>query len=265
MNEEGSGNGAGVRMLEGKTALVTGAANGIGRATVERFLAEGASVVAVDLTVGDRDRHPRLEWIEADVTDDTAVVDAAAYAARFGGLDICVANAGVGLIEDFVSGSRESWMRVFSVNLLAVMVTLQAAARMMIERGRGGRLLATASISGLRGEAHAPSTAYAASKAAVMGLMRAISVEVATHGITANAVAPGQIDTELNAADLEVMSARQGRVAGDLRAAFLAEQVPVRRMGRPSEVAALFAFLASDEASYITGSTFRIDGGELAI
>lgn len=262
MMNNGNGNGG---MLAGKTALVTGAANGIGLATVERFLAEGAAVIAIDRQVGQREEHPHLEWIEADVTDDAAVAAAAQRAARFGGLDICVANAGVGRIEDFVAGTRESWMHVFDVNLIGVMLTLRAAAQKMIEGGRGGRLLATASIAGLRGEPHAPSSAYAASKAAVMGLMRAISVEVAAHGITANAVAPGQIDTELNAADLEVMSAREGRTSGDVRAEFLATQVPAGRMGRPSEVAALFTFLASDDAAYITGSTLRIDGGELAI
>jgi|SRR5579875_1503950 len=259
------GDNGGYGMLEGKTALITGAAKGIGAATVDRFLREGAAIVALDRVAGEREPHPRLEWIEADVTDDDAVADAAAYAARAGHLDICVANAGVGQIEDFISGNREGWTHVFDVNLIAVMVTLQAAARQMIDLGRGGRLLTTASISGLRGEPHAPSTAYAASKAAVMGLIRAISVEVAAYGITANAVAPGQIDTELNASDLEVISARVGRVASDLRADFLAESVPVGRMGRPEEVAALYAFLASEEAAFITGTTLRIDGGELAI
>lgn len=253
-------------MLDGKTALITGAANGIGRATVDRFLAENATVIAVDRTITTNGAdHPRLTWIEADVTDEAAIADAAAQARGLGGLDICVANAGVGQIEDFVAGSRQSWMRVLDVNLVGVMLTLQAATRLMIENGRGGRLLATASISGLRGEAHAPSTAYAASKGAVMALMRALACELAEHDITANAVAPGQIETELNFADVKVMSTRAGRMPTEFRAEFLESSVPLRRMGNPSEVAALYAFLASDEAAFITGTTFRIDGGELAI
>ncbi len=250
-------------MLEGRTALITGAANGIGRATVERFLSEGAAVVGVD-RVRDVSERPGLEWVVADVTDEEALSRAVAQAAEPAGLDICIANAGVGMIENFVEGNRQSWMRLFDVNLIGVMLTLQAAARVMIDAGRGGRLIATASISGLRGEA-APSTAYAASKGAVMALMRSLAVELAPHGITANAVAPGQIDTDLNWADVVALSMRAGRAPSDFRSDFLASSVPMGRMGHPSEVAATFAFLASDDAAFITGETVRIDGGELAI
>ena len=252
-------------VLQDKVAIVTGAGNGIGRATVERFLREGAKIVAFDRAVEASSPDPRLTWVQGDVTV-AADIDRAIEAARaFNGLDICVANAGIGKIEDFIRGSRESWMQVIDVNLIGVMMTLRAAASVMVEAGRGGRLLATSSIAGLRGEAHAPSTAYAASKGAVMALMRAISMELAQYGITANAVAPGQIDTALNFSDLEVMSARFGRDAHDFRDEFLQSTVPMRRMGVPAEVAGLFTYLASDEASFVTGTTFRIDGGELAI
>lgn len=252
-------------ILADKVAIVTGAGNGIGRATVERFLREGAKVVALDRIIDQSLQAPQLKWVKGDVTNDRDLAQAVELAKKFGGVDICVANAGVGQIEHFVDGTRASWMRVIDVNLVGVMMTLQAAARAMIELGRGGRLLATASIAGLRGEAHAPSTAYAASKGAVMALMRALSVELAEHGITANAVAPGQIDTEMNASDLEVMSAMIGRTATDVRAEFLKNAVPLHRMGAPAEVAGLFTYLASSDASFVTGSTFRIDGGELAI
>ncbi|KQU85595.1 N-acylmannosamine 1-dehydrogenase [Mesorhizobium sp. Root102] len=252
-------------ILHDKVALVTGAGNGIGYATVERFLREGAKVVALDRVIDQSLQDPQLRWIQGDVTKDEDLARAVELAKQFGGMDICVANAGVGQIEEFVAGSRASWMRVIDVNLIGVMMTLQAAARAMVEFGKGGRLLATASIAGLRGEAHAPSTAYAASKGAVMALMRALSVELGEYGITANAVAPGQIDTEMNASDLEVMSARLGRKASDVRADFLKNAVPLRRMGIPAEVAGLFTYLASSEASFVTGTTFRIDGGELAI
>jgi NAD(P)-dependent dehydrogenase (short-subunit alcohol dehydrogenase family) len=247
--------------LDGKTAVVTGAANGIGRATVDRFLSEGASVVAVDRTIVDPIDHPAVVWTEADVT---SAEEMAAAVERAEPVDVCVANAGVGGVEPFIEGSRESWMRIFDVNLIGVMLTLQASTRSMIASGRGGRLLVTASIAGLRGEA-LPSTAYAASKAAVMALIRHLAMELAPHGITANAVAPGQILTALNTGDLETMGRRIGRSADELREEFLATSVPARRMGQPSEVAALFAYLASDEAGFITGTTVRIDGGELAI
>lgn len=252
-------------VLKDKVAVVTGAGNGIGRATVERYLREGAKVVAFDRVVETGSSDPRLTWIQGDVTVAADIDRAIDAAHAFGGLDICVANAGVGKIEEFIHGSRESWMEVIDVNLIGVMMTLRAAASVMVDAGKGGRLLATSSIAGLRGEGHAPSTAYAASKGAVMALMRAISMELAQYGITANAVAPGQIDTALNFSDLEVMSARFGRDAHDFRDEFLQATVPMRRMGVPAEVAGLFTYLASDEASFVTGATFRIDGGELAI
>lgn len=252
-------------ILADKVAIVTGAGNGIGRATVERFLREGAMVVALDRIIDQSLQHSQLRWVKGNVTNAGDLSQAVELAKEFGGVDICVANAGVGQIEHFVDGSRASWMHVIDVNLIGVMMTLQAAARAMIELGKGGRLLATASIAGLRGEAHAPSTAYAASKGAVMALMRALSVELADYGITANAVAPGQIDTKMNATDLEVMSTLIGRDANDVRAEFLKNAVPLHRMGAPAEVAGLFTYLASSDASFVTGATFRIDGGELAI
>jgi NAD(P)-dependent dehydrogenase (short-subunit alcohol dehydrogenase family) len=235
--------------LEGRRALVTGAATGIGEATATRFRAEGAEVIGVDTALG----YPGLV---ADVSDADEVAEAVRAAGR---LDICVANAGISLMEPFLEGDPASWERVLRVNVLGVMHTLQAAARAM---PHGGRLLATASIAGQHGEAGA--AAYCASKAAVIGLVRALSIELAPNGITVNAVAPGQIDTHMNRTDLDIVAQRTGRPAAVVLRDHLERNVPAGRLGTPEEVAAVFAFLASDDAAFITGEVVRIDGGELA-
>jgi NAD(P)-dependent dehydrogenase (short-subunit alcohol dehydrogenase family) len=234
--------------LDGRRALVTGAATGIGAATVARFRAEGANVVGVDA-------DPAYSGVVADVTDPDQI---AAAVLASGELDICVANAGISLMQPFLEGDVGSWERVLRVNLLGVMNTFQQAALAM---PRGGRLLATASIAGLHGEADA--SAYCASKAGVIGLVRALSVELASKNFTVNAVAPGQIDTRMNSTDLEIVSRREGRPAPELLRAHLEQRVPARRLGTPDEVAGLFTYLAS-EAAFVTGEVIRIDGGELA-
>ena len=170
-----------------------------------------------------------------------------------------MANAGISLMEPFLEGDMGSWERVLRVNLLGVMNTLQQAALAM---PRGGRLLATASVAGLRGEANA--SAYCASKAGVIGLVQALAIELSPLGFTVNAVAPGQIDTRMNSTDLETVSRREGRPAQELLQAHLDQRVPARRLGTADEVASAFAYLASAEAAFITGTVLVIDGGEVA-
>jgi len=235
--------------LEGRRALVTGAATGIGAATAARFRAEGAHVVGVDA-------DPAYDGVVADVTDPDQI---AAAVLAVGDLDICVANAGISLMQPFLDGDLAAWGRVLQVNLLGVMNTFQQAAMAM---PRGGRLLATASIAGLHGEPEA--SAYCASKAGVVGLVRSLAIELGPRGFTVNAVAPGQIDTRMNSTDLETVSRREGRPAAELLQAHLDQRVPARRLGTPDEVAGVFAFLASDEAAFISGSVVTIDGGEVA-
>jgi len=239
-------------LLAGRRALVTGAAGGIGAAVVREFEQAGASVVAVDA-------DPSHGGFIGDVRDPEDMARAVASA---GELDICVANAGISLMEPLLAGTRDRWEAVLAVNLIGVMVTFQAAARAMVETGRGGRLLAVSSIAGIRGERD--TAAYAAGKAGVIGLVKALAVELAEHGITVNAVAPGQVETALNRRDVDVLARRLGRPAADVLREHLDNRVPARRMGRPEEVAALLTFLASDAAAFVTGEVVRIDGGESA-
>jgi NAD(P)-dependent dehydrogenase (short-subunit alcohol dehydrogenase family) len=235
--------------LQGRRALVTGAATGIGAATVARLRADGAEVIGVDAALD-------YAGLVADVTDPEEIAAAVGSA---GELDICVANAGVSLMEPFLEGRLASWRRVLEVNLLGVMMTFRAAALAM---PRGGRLLATASIAGLHGEPNA--SAYCASKAGVIALVRTLSIELGPFGITVNAVAPGQIETAMNRRDLELVAEREGRSADDLLREHLERRVPAGRMGTPEEVAAVFAFLAGPGAEFITGEVIRVDGGELS-
>jgi NAD(P)-dependent dehydrogenase (short-subunit alcohol dehydrogenase family) len=239
-----------VPSLDGMRALVTGAATGIGAATVARFRAEGAEVIGLD-------EAPGHDGPIADVTDPDQVT--AAIASAGGNLDICVANAGVSLMEPFLEGSVESWRRVLEVNLLGVMTTFSAAVAAM---PHGGRLLATASTAGLRGEPLA--AAYCASKAGVISIIRTLSIELAPRGINVNAVAPGQIETAMNRRDLDLVAARTGRPAADLLWEQLDREVPARRLGTPEDVAAAFTFLAGPDAAYVTGAVLRVDGGLLA-
>jgi NAD(P)-dependent dehydrogenase (short-subunit alcohol dehydrogenase family) len=235
--------------LAGRRALVTGAAGGIGAATVRQLELAGATVTGVDAAAG-------YDGVVADVTDPAAMASAVAAA---GELDICVANAGVSLMEPFVESDPASWRRVIEIDLIGVMVTLQAATRAMA--GRPGSLIAVSSIAAMRGE---PDTsAYAAAKAGVIGLVRQLSVELAP-AITVNAVAPGQIDTGMQRRDLDVLGRRIGRPAADLLREHLELRVPARRLGLAEEVGALIAFLASEAAAFITGEAVRIDGGECA-
>jgi NAD(P)-dependent dehydrogenase (short-subunit alcohol dehydrogenase family) len=205
-------------------------------------------VVGVDIS-------PGFDGFAADVSDPEQM---AAAVRAVGELDVCVANAGVSLMEPFLVGDLASWRRVIEVNLLGVMVTLQAAARAM---PGGGRLLATASIAGLHGEASA--AAYCASKAGVIALVRTLSIELGP-AITVNAVAPGQIETSMSLGDLEEVSRRTGCPAAELLEGHLERRVPARRMGTADEVAAALTFLAGPDAAFVSGEILRIDGGELA-
>ncbi len=222
-----------MRGLDGKRVVVTGGTSGIGEATVRRFREEGARVVSIALD-GE---------IECDVADAEQV--AAAFE-RVGDLDILVANAGISIHAPFLEIREEDWRRVLDVNLTGVFHCAQQAARRMDE----GVVLMTASTNGLAG--HENYADYNASKAGVILLARTMARELAPR-IRVNAVCPGYVLTPMQRAEYT-----------DEMLAAVNATIPLQRHAEPEEVAALFAFLASDDASYITGAAITIDGGETA-
>ena len=243
--------------LDGKVALITGGANGIGRATAELFVAEGARVVVADLdeAAGEElfgELGERAAFCRTDA-GDRASIDAAVEAAvdRFGGLHVMCNNAAVpGVPRRFLKDSFADFGQVVGVSLLGAMHGSQAAALQMVAQGGGGVVVNTASLAGLTPGAGL--TAYRVAKAGVVHLTRCLALELAEHGIRVNAVAPGTIDTASRA---EYFSAHpEARKA-------MTERIPFHRFGTPGEVAGLVRYLASPEAAYITGQTLVLDGG----
>jgi NAD(P)-dependent dehydrogenase (short-subunit alcohol dehydrogenase family) len=273
--------------LDGKVAVVTGGANGIGRACCERFAEEGADVVVADLlddaaaeTVAAVERHGRKAlFVHADATsreDNAAVMQHAVDA--LGGLDVLVTAAGVshagyrsGDVQhtmremaggsagidparvvdparSFVELTTEAWQQVLDVNLTGTLIAMQEAARRMLDAGRGGSIVTIASIAAKLPEAGTP--AYGVSKAGVWMLTKKAATVFAAHGIRVNAIGPGFIETNMTAIIREL----------GMQERFL-NMIPMGRMGTPREIANTALFLASDEASYFTGEILHPDGG----
>jgi glucose 1-dehydrogenase len=245
--------------LTDRVAIVTGAAFGNGRGIAERFAAEGADVVIADLDVARAEEtarlvaaHGRAALVQRCDVARAAEVAAlvAAAVARFGRVDIAVANAGVVETDtDCLRITPEQWQRTIDVNLSGVFFTLQAAANQMIAQGGGGRLIAMASIMAEWGGAATP--AYTATKAGVRQVVKAFAMACGRHGITCNAIAPGMIETGMT---------ERVRAVPALVDSFV-DRTPVGRIGQPADVAGVAAFLASDEASFVTGAMVVIDGG----
>jgi 3-oxoacyl-[acyl-carrier protein] reductase len=240
--------------LTGKVALVTGASRGIGAAIARTLAAQGATVVAAarganaasnvaDIVL----KGGRAEAVSLDVTDPAAIDGAVKDAlARHGRIDILVNNAGITRDQLMMRMKKDDWDAVIATNLTAAFACTQAVLRPMIKQ-RGGRIIAISSVVGQMG--NAGQVNYAASKAGLIGMAKALAREVASRGITVNVVAPGMIDTDMT------------RTLTEGTAESWAVQIPLGRLGTPEDVANTVCFLASDEAAYITGQVIAVNGG----
>ncbi len=247
--------------LNGKVAIVTGAATGIGQAIAIRMASEGAAVVvdyvgkpgAADDTVHQiQTAGGKVLAVEADVSQPDQVTNLLSQTVtQFGRLDILVNNAGIEYKHPITEFPLDQWNKIIAVNLTGPFLCAQAAANQMIKQGGAGRII---NISSVHQDLPMPTNApYCASKGGLRMLMRTIAVELAPHGITVNNIGPGAIFTPIDA-DVQANP--------EMEKALMAE-IPIGRWGKPEEVANLAAFLASDGAAYVTGSTYYIDGGML--
>jgi NAD(P)-dependent dehydrogenase (short-subunit alcohol dehydrogenase family) len=232
--------------LSGKVALITGAASGIGKATVDLFRSEGATVVGADVSDGADVRADAGS--EADVK---ALIDQVATA--HGGLDILFANAGVsGGFASIAEQSAEDWAEILRINLIGPFLAIKYGARCMQKSGRGGSIICTASVAGLR--SGAGGAAYSASKAGVINLVQTAAQQLSGTGIRVNAICPGLIETGMTRPIYEMArDSGQSHRIGELN--------PTGRGGDPIEIAQAALFLASDAASYVNGTALVVDGG----
>src|SRR6266705_1942278 len=244
-----------MRGLEGKRVLITGGASGIGAATAERFLEEGSAVVVLDRERKAREviRHelPELAGtVDADVSNFKQVQAALDDAVRLmGGVDVLINNAGISIRHNFLEITPAEWDKIIAVNLTGVFYMAQTAAKHMWQRG-SGVILQTASTNGLVGQPYYAD--YNATKAGVIELTKSMALELAPK-VRVCAIAPGYVLTPMQRAEYSDQMLEE-----------VNRKIPLRRHAQPEEIAALFAFLASDDAAYMTGHVYTIDGAETA-
>ncbi len=250
--------------LQGKSALITGSARGIGRAFAEAYVREGATVAIADINferasqtaaeIGD-EAYPVL----LDVTEQ-ASIDAAVKAVeeRTGGIDILINNAALFDLAPIVEITRENYDRLFSINVAGSLFTLQAVAKSMIARGKGGKIVNMASQAGRRGEALV--AVYCATKAAIISLTQSAGLDLIKHGINVNAIAPGVVDGE-HWDGVDALFARYEKRPIGEKKRLVGEAVPFGRMGRAEDLTGMAIFLATAEADYIVAQTYNVDGG----
>ncbi|WP_026618750.1 D-sorbitol dehydrogenase (acceptor) [Ensifer sp. WSM1721] len=254
-----------MKRLEGKNALITGSARGIGRAFAEAYVREGATVAIADINI-ERAKQTAAEIgaaayaVELDVTRQESIDAAiAAVTQRAGGLDILVNNAALFDLAPIVEITRESFERLFSINVAGTLFTLQAAAKQMIAQGRGGKIINMASQAGRRGEALV--AVYCATKAAVISLTQSAGLDLIKHRINVNAIAPGVVEGEHWEGVDALFAKYENRPLGEKKR-LVGEAVPYGRMGTAADLTGMAIFLASSESDYVVAQTYNVDGGQ---
>lgn len=250
--------------LEGKSAIITGSARGIGRAFAEAYAREGARVAIADIDL-ERARvtaaeiGPAAYAVRLDVTDQSSI-DAAVKTVEqaAGGIDILVNNAALFDLAPIVEITRQSYDRLFSINVAGSLFMLQAVARSMIAAGRGGKIINMASQAGRRGEALV--AVYCATKAAIISLTQSAGLDLIKYGINVNAIAPGVVDGE-HWDGVDALFARYENLPPGEKKRQVGEAVPFGRMGTPQDLTGMAIFLATPEADYIVAQTYNVDGG----
>ena len=251
--------------LKGKSALITGSARGIGRAFAEAYVREGATVAIADINLAAAEKTAseigaKAYAVRLDVSD-LASIEAAVKAVetRTGGLDILINNAALFDLAPIIEITKASYDKLFSVNVAGTLFMLQAAARSMIARDKGGRIINIASQAGRRGE---PLVAvYCATKAAVISLTQSAGLDLIKHRINVNGIAPGVVDSDMWDEVDALFAKYENRPKGEKKR-LVGEGVPYGRMGKPEDLTGMAVFLASDDAEYIVAQTYNVDGGQ---
>ncbi|WP_413719370.1 L-iditol 2-dehydrogenase [Silicimonas sp. MF1-12-2] len=253
-----------MKRLDGKTALITGAARGIGLSFAQAYVREGARVAIADINI-ERARQAATTIgeaavaVEMDVTSQDSIDAAVAETvATHGHIDILINNAALFTAAPIVEITRQDYSRVFDINVAGTLFTLQAVARHMIERDKGGKIINMASQAGRRGEALV--AVYCATKAAVISLTQSAGLDLIKHGINVNAIAPGVVDGE-HWDGVDAFFAKYENKAPGQKKREVGESVPFGRMGTAEDLTGMAIFLASDEADYIVAQTYNVDGG----
>ncbi|MCH5522287.1 L-iditol 2-dehydrogenase [Pseudomonas syringae] len=253
-----------MKRLEGKSALITGSARGIGRAFAQAYIHEGARVAIADIDLQRAqatasELGPNAYAVRMDVTDQSSIDQAiAAVVAQVGKLDILINNAALFDLAPIVDITRDSYERLFSINVGGTLFTLQAAARQMIAQGHGGKIINMASQAGRRGEALV--AVYCATKAAVISLTQSAGLDLIRHGINVNAIAPGVVDGEHWDGVDALFARHENRPLGEKKK-LVGEQVPFGRMGTADDLTGMAIFLASADSEYVVAQTYNVDGG----
>jgi D-sorbitol dehydrogenase (acceptor) len=250
--------------LEGKSALITGAARGIGAAFAKAYVAEGATVAIGDIALERAEATaaaigPNAYAVALDVTDQASIdAGVAAVVARAGGLDILVNGAALFDLAPIVEITRASYERLYRINVGGTLFCLQAAAKQMIAQGRGGKIINMASQAGRRGEALV--AIYCSTKAAVISLTQSAGLDLIRYGINVNAIAPGVVDGEHWDGVDALFAKYENRPLGEKKR-LVGEAVPIGRMATAEDLAGMAVFLASKDADYIVAQTYNVDGG----